>query len=487
MLPRLHLDSDATEPLYKQLHEQIRAAIVDGRLSHGARLPATRELAGSLGLNRATVSAAYELLENEGLVRGHVGRGSFVERPGASAQGLVWEAMLPPLEAPPTGEAPISFATSRPSEHLFPLDDFRVTCEEVIRGPEAAGILQLGSPAGYGPLRRYLLDEAMAAGAARAGDDVLVSNGVQQALDLLQRVIVSPGETVLLEDPVYHGLRNLLAHSGARVLGVPMTAAGVDVDALARAVERERPRLVVLTPNFQNPTGATMPRAARLAALRATVGAGVVLVENDTYGDLRYTGQPLPTLKELDETGSVVLLKSFSKIAFPGLRVGWITAPRALVARLAEAKQWCDLHTDQLSQAVLLRFATSGRLAQHRSRVLTAGAACLKAVLVACEKHLPPGTEFTRPEGGMNLWVRLPAPLDAAELQPRAQREGVSYLPGRYFEVSRREPRALRLSFAGLTPDQIRRGVATLGKVFAAELQASAGGGREFDNAPALV
>ncbi|HBY60945.1 MAG TPA: PLP-dependent aminotransferase family protein [Solibacterales bacterium] len=487
MLPRLHLDADASEPLYRQLCEQIRSAILEGRLEHGARLPATRELAGSLGLNRATVSAAYELLEAEGLVRGHVGRGSFVERPGAPLGGVRWESMLPPLDAPAAGEAAISFAASRPSEQLFPLDPFRATCEEVIRGPEAAHILQLGSPAGYGPLRRYLMEEAKAAGVARAADDVLVSNGAQQALDLLQRVLISTGDTVLLEDPVYHGLRNILAHSGARVLGVPMTAAGVDVDALARAVERERPRLVVLTPNFHNPTGTTMPRAARLAALRATVGAGVVLVENDTYGELRYSGQPLPTLKELDESGSVVLLKSFSKIAFPGLRVGWVIAPRALVSRLAEAKQWCDLHTDQLSQAVMLRFATSGRLAAHRTRVLAHGAACLRAVLGACEKHLPPGADFTRPEGGMNVWVRLPAPLDAGELQPRAAREGVSYLPGRFFEVSRREPRALRLSFAGLAPDTIRRGVATLGKVFAAELEHSAGGGREFNNAPALV
>jgi 2-aminoadipate transaminase len=180
----------------------------------------------------------------------------------------------------------------------------------------------------------------------------------------------------------------------------------------------------------------------------------------------------------------VVLLRSFSKVSFPGLRVGWALGPKPLIDRLRAAKEAADLHTDQLSQAVLLEFAESGRLEAHRARMLRAGAERLAATLEACREYLPAGSGWTQPEGGMNLWVRLPEPLDAADLLARAQREGVSYLPGRYFAVSRMDPGALRLSFAGLTPDQIRRGLAILGKVTKTELEDSA---RTAEPSPAMV
>ena len=172
----------------------------------------------------------------------------------------------------------------------------------------------------------------------------------------------------------------------------------------------------------------------------------------------------------MDASGDTVLLRSFSKLAFPGLRVGWIIGPRALIASLTEAKLWSDLHTDQLSQAVLLRFAESGRLEQHRQRMLQAGRERLQAVLSACERYLPKGAKYTRPRGGMSLWVTLPEPLDAGELLTRAEREGVTYLPGKYFSVSRPQPNSLRISFAGMTPDQIRSGIEILGRIFEDEL-----------------
>jgi len=160
------------------------------------------------------------------------------------------------------------------------------------------------------------------------------------------------------------------------------------------------------------------------------------------------------------------VLRSFSKLAFPGLRVGWVIGPRPLIDRLTAIKQWSDLHTDQLSQAVLLRFAESGRLAQHRTRVLRTGGERLRAALSACEHHLPPGSRWTRPEGGMNLWVRLPEPLDASELLAASEREGVTYSPGRNFAVGTTEAGSLRISFAGVTPERIEAGMAKLGQVF---------------------
>ncbi|MEO8028859.1 MAG: PLP-dependent aminotransferase family protein [Bryobacteraceae bacterium] len=516
MLKTIQLDPYSGTPLYRQLCAHLRAAIESGALPHGTRLPATRELAAQLGVNRATISAAYENLESEGLLNGHVGRGTFVICPGAAAPPTA-SSELASNDLSLAGTQPdstIRFEVSRPAELLFPLDEFRATVDEVIHSDEASAILQLGSTLGYGPLRRYLLEEARAAGDAGPDDDILITNGCQQAFDLIQRVLASNGETILLEDPVYAGLRNVFQRGGARVIGLPVGKDGLDLGALARAIETYTPRLMVVTSTFQNPTGATMPAQARRELLRLARAAGAVVIENDLYADLRYSGVAVPTIKKLSqvagspyaassgitsgdsgmvsgvrsagdhatEAGSAhafetigqppdtILLRSFSKIAFPGLRVGWAIGPKHFIARLAEAKQACDLHTDQLSQAVLLRFAQSGRLAAHRAKSLAAGAERLRTTLAACAEFLPEGTTVTRPEGGMNVWVRLPEPLDAGELASRAEREGVSYLPGKYFAVSRVESNALRLSFAGLPPDQIRQGLRILGRIFSAEL-----------------
>jgi len=490
MVGTFALSPNSEVPLYRQLYEQIAGRIHSGEFGHGFRLPATRELAGLLGLNRATVAAAYELLDTEGLISGHVGRGSYVIAGAGAASTLDWDSLLERSEtAIPGGAAglggeAISFVMSRPSQDLFPLEDFRASCAAVLGREDLAGILQLGSPSGYEPLRRHLIEDARRQGLAGPGDDLIVTNGCQQALDLMVRVLVRAGDSVVAEDPVYTGVKNLVAGVGGRLVGVPVGSEGLDVGQLERVLERERPRFVVVTPNFQNPTGATLPLAARRALLEATARARVPLVENDAYGQLRYTGEPLPALKQLEERGGTVLLRSFSKISFPGLRVGWALGPKPLIDRLRQAKEASDLHTDQLSQAVLLEFAESGRLGAHLARVLQAGALRLRATMKACREFLPAGARWTRPEGGMNVWVRLPEPLDAEELLPRARKEGVAYLPGRLFAVSRREPGALRLSFAGLPPEAIRAGLEILGRVFSGEMEAAS---RNLGPAQAMV
>jgi 2-aminoadipate transaminase len=476
MLPIAPLNPRDKTPLFRQLHAQMKGLIESGTLSKGSRLPATRELAGQIGLNRTTVSAAYALLESEGLITGHVGRGSFVSGGANSEQASAasWNGAVAAYSGPS------SFSRSRPSELLFPLEEFRKTCAEVIASDDAASILQLGSPSGYPPLRRYLMEQARSEGVARESDDILITSGCQQAFDLLQRTI-GQGTPVLMEDPVYPGARSVFERAGARLIGVPVGRHGMDLEILERTIlehgsldhgsARARARFVCVTPNFQNPTGSTMPLAARKSLLQITQSAGVTVIENDIYGPLTYEGEPIAAIKRLDQTGDTILLRSFSKVAFPGLRVGWVIAPRPLIERLTETKQWSDLHTDQLSQAVLLRFAESGRLEQHRQRMLVAGLERLEAALEACAAYLPSGTKFTRPRGGMSLWVELPAALDAAELLPRAEREGVTYLPGKYFAVSRPQPNGLRISFAGMTPEEIRSGLAILGRIFQEEFE----------------
>jgi DNA-binding transcriptional MocR family regulator len=479
---RPSLDANSGIPLYRQLSGHLQNLIESGSLTTGDRLPPTRELAAQLGLNRTTISAAYDLLEEAGLIKGSVGRGSFVSggaaRPPAPA--LDWSSALSATfstSARTMRRAAIDFSASRPSEALFPVEEFRRNCEEVLAEPHLRSLLQLGSPAGLEPLRQYILRRS---GVARDTDDILITNGCQQAVDLLRRALVRPGMKVALEEPVYPGLKNLFLESGAELIGVTVTADGAEPSSVRRAVEAGA-RLIVLTPSFQNPTGATIPAANRAAIVEIARAAGVVVIENDIYSELAYRDIDAPRLKSLDP--NVIFLGSFSKIAFPGLRCGWIIAPRPAIARLTELKQLADLHTDQLSQAFLLRFAESGRLHAHQRKMIDAGRERLHAVTRACRDFMP-GCRFTPPAGGMNLWLELPDGLDAGALRGLAQQAGVDYLPGGYFSISRRFDNALRLSFAGVDPREIRRGIEILGGLMS-EVQSFREGAPA--TAPALV
>ncbi|HYO80243.1 MAG TPA: PLP-dependent aminotransferase family protein, partial [Bryobacteraceae bacterium] len=362
------------------------------------------------------------------------------------------------------------------------------SAREVLLSAEASRVLQLGAPAGYPALRRWLLERAEAEGSRHANDEVLVTNGCQQGLDLIQRTLAPAGTTAVIEDPVYHGVRNVFARVGVKLAGLPVGSGGVDPEHLARVCETERPAVVVVTPDFQNPCGATMPLEAREAVVQLARKFGFVLVENSIYRETRYIGTALPSLKQLDrDGGTVVSLGSFSKIAFPGLRVGWVLGPGALIARLTEARQWCDLHTDHLSQAILLRFADSGRLSRHVESVRENGRVRLQRVIGSLERHMPSDAAWTRPEGGFNLWLRLPGGLDAADLLPWAEQAGVSYLPGIYFRVGPGDRHALRLSFGALSPESIERGVITLARVCRERLSGRPGDRDVFDAAAAVV
>ena len=259
---RPELDPASELPLYKQLGSYLQRLIELGDLLPGDRLPPTRELAGQLGLNRTTVSAAYEILETGGLIKGSVGRGSFVcGVPERETGSLNWSRTLTSSQTTSPGSARpgvINFSASRPSEKLFPVDEFRACCDEVLRSDKLRSLLQLGSPGGYEPLRSFLLHRS---GLARATDDILITNGCQQAVDLLRRALVRPGTRVAIEEPVYPGLRNLFLEAGAELIGVPVTPEGMDLYSLRQALEAGA-KVVVLTPSFQNPTGAMIPAAS---------------------------------------------------------------------------------------------------------------------------------------------------------------------------------------------------------------------------------
>ena len=497
MLP-LHLQSESHVPLYIQLRDQLRALVHAGDLRHGDRIPASRELATVLGVHRTTVANAYAELESEGLIQGHVGRGTFIKRNGNGlkitppappvlngSHGIRWELLFADERGEEvlsrlTASAPIdalSFVMARPAQEFFPIDELQ-TCVNAVLRNEATEVLNLGPSDGYGPLKLALLEMLGREGIASKDENLLITDGCQQSLDLISKAFVRPGDSVILENPTYPGAVAIFNGARARCLAVPVrthaepnSEMGVDVEALEATLAANRVKLIILTPDFQNPTGTSMSLASRRRVLELASRHQVPIVEDHIYARLHLQEERVPSLKQLDRANLVIHIDSFAKVAFPGLRVGWIVAPAAAVERLRLVKQITDLHTDQLAQATLAEFLRRGLFTKHLAKMRKVYSARLEALDQALRKHMPDGTRWTRPEGGMCLWLELPPGFDASELLIHVKERGVLFAPGRYFYVQNPLPNTLRLGFASLDEKQIARGVATLADMLRVEMR----------------
>jgi DNA-binding transcriptional MocR family regulator len=280
---------------------------------------------------------------------------------------------------------------------------------------------------------------------------------------------LAPADVIVVEDPSYHGALNLFRALRPRIVPVPVDSRGLDVDALQRILDRERPKLLYTMPNFQNPTGISMSLERRKKLIRLCADHRVAVLEDDFDADLLYEGEDLPPLKGLPGGREVIYTGTFSKVLFPGIRLGWVVAPPPVIERLAAAKQAADLSTSLLFQAAMVRFAQGRSLESHTVMVRGEYRRRRDALLGALEKEMPSGATWTRPAGGFSLVVRLPAPIDSAELLPRAAAKGVLYTAGRVFSLSG-DARMLRLSFGTLKEPQIVEGVKRLSQSVREEL-----------------
>jgi DNA-binding transcriptional MocR family regulator len=508
MLP-LRLQPESHVPLYIQLRDQFRALVHTGDLRPGDRIPASRELASQLGVHRTTVANAYAELESEGLIQGHVGRGTFIRANGnghkltpappmLGGNGHIrWESLfadergeevLSRLTAQEPEDA-VSFVMARPADEYFPIKELRHCVNAVLRR-EPEEILRLGPSDGYPPLKRELCDLLRREGIPAKDDSLLITDGCQQSLDLLCKAFLRPGDSVVMENPTYPGAIAIFSGARVRCLGVPVRAIaepggslGIDLGALEATLTANRVKLMLLTPDFQNPTGTSMPVSSRRKILELAARHQVPIVEDNIYARLHLRDEKLPSLKQLDRANLVIHIDSFSKVAFPGLRVGWVVAPPAVTERLRIVKQTTDLHTDQLSQAALAEFLRRGMLSRHLARMRKVYASRLAALDEAMQKHMPAGARWTRPEGGMCLWMELPPGFDASELLIHVRERGVLFAPGRYFYIQNPQPNTLRLAFAGLSEKRIARGVATLGELLRIEMKKRQRGASRMDGA----
>ena len=360
----------------------------------------------------------------------------------------------------------ISFAGGLPAPELFDLDGARAAYDAVLWGSHARRALQYAPTEGDRDLRARVAGRLSARGVFTSVDDLLVTSGSQQALSLLATVLLDPGAVVLVEDPTYLAALQCFQLAGARVVPVATDEHGMDPAALAEALRREQPALVYLVPTFANPTGRTMPEHRRAEVVELTARHGVWVVEDDPYGELRYRGAdvaPLAAQHGADE--HVVHLGSFSKIAAPGLRVGWLRASSRLLPALTVAKQAADLHTSTIDQAAAAAWLGAADVEGHLQTLRRAYRQRLDAMLTALPGVLPAGSTWTQPDGGMFVWVRLPGGVDTDELLPRALAADVAFVPGASFFAGTPDRSTLRLSFTTHTPERITDGLARLGGV----------------------
>ncbi len=482
--------------LQQQVYEGLRRGILEGRLRPRSRLPSTRSLARELGVSRNTVLVAYDQLLAEGYVVGRIGSGTYVAaelpdamlaarraEPGARAAGppaprlsAYGEQVLrvDPLDVPGAHRCasapPIrwDFRYGSPSVAEFPHEIWR---RLLARRARRASVRSLGygRTEGEPALREAIADYLRRArGVDCRAEQVLVVHGSQQALDLVARLLVDPGDMVVVEEPAYQGARKVFLAAGARLVAAPVDGEGADLSGLPP--EADAARLVYVTPSHQFPTGATMSLCRRLELLGFAERTSAFVVEDDYDSEFRYEGRPVESVQGLDRCGRVVYVGTFSKVLFPALRVGYLVLPEPLVGVVSAAKWLADRHTATLEQEVLADFIAGGHFERHLRRARAHNAARRAALLDALGQHLGDRAVVAGANAGMHLLVWLPGvPAGAVpDLVSAAASAGVGVYPVAPYYLTPPSTAGLLLGYASLTEADIRQGIRRLASVVVA-------------------
>ena len=506
----IHIDRGSDAPLYIQIRNQIREALRRGDLAEGQRLPPERQLAAELGVNRTTIVNAYRELAADGLVEAHVGRGTVISRPwledapDQSVRPVTWaqqfaaQSQWPHAtlvqEAAELAAQPgvISFASGVPTPELYPAEAFQQAALDFFSsapvkyenstggepdpnrhakaratnaGHENISLLLANCPTeGYYALRQWLAGRMGEEGIRTTPDHILITTGATQALDLIARAFIEQDDCVVVETPTPLGAYQRFHTARARLTGIPLDSGGMRVDALEDTLDRCRPKFIYTLPTFQNPTGLTLEPARRVELLRLAGDYGVPVVEDDPYSALSYEGIAPPPLKALDEHGHVIYLGTFSKLLFPGLRLGWIAAPHPVIERLARIKRGADLFTGTLAQGIALHYLEHADWQKYLDGLRATYRLRRDAMVDALRRYGPPGLRWQTPKGGFYLWVYLPEECPARRLLAEAGQTGVAFLPGEAFCVDGGGQHAIRLNFSYAGLEAIEEGIRRLGR-----------------------
>jgi DNA-binding transcriptional MocR family regulator len=475
----IQIDRSSRVPIYRQIVDRLREMILSGALPPGFRLPPERRLAQTLGVNRSTVLNAYRELKGDRLVDAHVGRGTMVMAPrrsmtdGGPNGELPWRQLIRDdarrtrdpllrdlLETVGRTDV-ISLSIGLPAAELIPMEITTALLERLL-GEFGPKLLMHSPTEGLGSFRETLARWLTGRGICCDPSEVLVLSGSQQGLDLVARVLLDPGDVVVVEEPTYIGALEVFRAAQARLLSVPCGPDGIDTGILARLLERHRPKLIYTLPTFQNPSGAVLDLDGRRRLLDLAYRHQVPVVEDDPYSDLRYAGEALPSLKALDDRSHVLYLSTFSKVLYPGLRVGYMVPPRTVMRQLVLAKQSVDLHANTLGQALINRLLCEGHLQTQIIQARRVYRSRRDAMLGALADSAVPGLDWRVPDGGFYIWCRLPDGTDRVRLLARAVERGVAFLPGWSCCADDPTETRVRLNFSYPSEPDIRDGVGRL-------------------------
>jgi GntR family transcriptional regulator/MocR family aminotransferase len=480
---------DGAGPAYQQIYRSLRAMMLVGEFGKGSRLPATRVLANALGVSRNIVLLAYRQLVDEGYAGGRTGSGTYVApelpdtilRAPTGGRGRVDSSAAPRLSAfgrhlvdPPSPPQfardrtamPYDFRYGRPVAEAFPFKLWRklVAAQGRLISAES---LRYGPPEGHPPLREAIAEYLRRSRGVQCDpDQVVVTNGSQQALDLAARILIDPGDRVVIEEPHYPGAREAFLAAGARLIPVPVDGEGLQVEKLGRSAGSAR--LVSVTPSHQFPTGAVMSLTRRVALLRWADRARAYVIEDDYESEYRYERGPVEAIQGLDRRGRVIYLGTLSKVLFPALRLGYVVLPKPLLGPFRAAKWFADRHTATFPQELLARFIREGHFERHlrRARALLAGRRA--ALLEALRTHFGERVEVRGTEAGLHLllWIRgMPAGKPLAALVARAARAGIGIYPVTPYYLTPPRQAGLVLGYAGLSESAIRAGIERLATI----------------------
>lgn len=481
---RIPLDRQSQIPLYQQIKSYLRQGILSGSLAPDTRLPASRQLAQDLGVNRITVENAYAELEAEGLAISKLGSGTYVLQPdqllpfpknNSAATWPLWQQDLLAHENNRRVKQDIEFATKHHAQlisfasgigdaNMFPAEEFRKVLQAVMRRDGIAA-LDYGERSGYGPLRESITHILASQGLHTQPENILITAGSQQALSLVSQLLLNPGDAILVESPTYSGALDLFRALGFKVVGVPVDSQGMQVEGLEKLLQQHHPKLIYTIPNFHNPTGTCLNSARRRQLLVLADRYNVPILEDDFVGDLRYEGRTQPALKALDPGGRVIYVSTFSKMLMPGLRVGFLVAEGPVYDSLVNFKRVNDLATSTLIEHALEAYVTVGRYQAHLHRSCQIFRKRRDVMASAIQRYLPIGIHFDVPQGGLFIWLQLPKEITSEELLPLAREEGADFAPGSSFFPDKTESSNwLRLNFVAQAPGEIEEGIKRLSK-----------------------
>ncbi|MGG1947654.1 PLP-dependent aminotransferase family protein [Trinickia sp. NRRL B-1857] len=471
----LQINIEGRRTLAAQIYRQLREGILDGRLAGGQRLPSTRDLASQLRVSRKTTLEVFERLISEGYLHARAGDGTFVTdglmraqadarstndihaqaAPHSSAVRTLWTE-TPLALSMPTRLAPLDcdFLGGVTDKSVFPFDAWRRCFNHALRD-QARSRADYRDPGGEQALRlaisRYV---AFSRALDCTWQDAIVTQGAQQALDLLARVVIRPGDIVAVEDPGYPPARTAFAAAGAKIVGIPVDADGIVVAQLPK-----KARLVYVTPSHQFPLGMPMTLARRVALLEWARRCGAVVVEDDYDGEFRFDGRPMESLKSLDSAGLVAYVGTFSKTIFPELRIGYVIAPRGLNAALLKAKQACDWHTCTLTQTALARFMLDGHFARHLRRVHKRYDVRRAMLIDHLQHRLAPWFEPIVPAAGIHLSALLKTGIDEKSLIEAARERSIGLYGIGDFHMGEPGRPGLLFGYGGVSEEQIEQGL----------------------------